>query len=152
MKTRVPFDRDYVTLLGHAVYLFSYYEWAIVYITEQLQPGFLAEYCREHWRGMTSGQVSNRFMNAVEISTADGGVEKGELECCWLTFDALVQKRNALIHAHPVTDVDGAQILNCQASPKKQISDMKWETAALEQFIQELDVAAVQATTVFDRL
>ena len=66
MTTRVPFDDDYVKLVGTAVYLFSYYEWAIIYVIERLEPGFVAEYCRGHWSGMTSGQVSKRFMKAVE--------------------------------------------------------------------------------------
>ena len=40
MNTRVPFNDDYVKLVGTAVYLFSYYEWAIIYIVERLEPGF----------------------------------------------------------------------------------------------------------------
>ena len=152
MKTRVPIDDAYAALVGKTVYLFSYYEWTVIYITEKLQPGFLAEYCRQHWTGMTSGQVSSRLINAVEGYAEGNGVEKGELECCWLTFDALVHRRNALIHAHPITDADGAQILNYQASPGKQISDMKWEATRLEAFLTELDVAAVQASQLFARL
>ena len=45
---------------------------------------------------------------------------------------SFVQKRNALIHAHPITADGGAQILNYQASLAKQISDMKWEVASLQ--------------------
>ena len=37
MNTRVPFDDDYVKLVGTAVYLFSYYEWAIIYVVERLE-------------------------------------------------------------------------------------------------------------------
>ena len=66
MNTRVSFDDDYVKLVGTAVYLFSYYEWAIIYVVERLEPGFVPEYCRKHRRGMTSGDVSTRFMYAVE--------------------------------------------------------------------------------------
>ena len=77
MNTRVPFDADYVKLLGRAVYLFSYYEWIIIYIMERLQPGFLAEYSREHKRGMTSGQVRDRFEKAVENYTGDRGGDTG---------------------------------------------------------------------------
>ena len=91
MNTRVPFDDDYVKLVGTAVYL-SYYEWAIIYVVERLEPGFLPEYCRKHLRGMTSGAVSKRFMHAVERYAGDKGVEKTELKCCELTFDRLVQK------------------------------------------------------------
>ena len=80
MNTRVPFDDDYVKLVGTAVYLFSYYEWAIIYVVERLEPGFVPEYCRKHRRGMTSGTVFTRFMNAVERYAGDKGVEKTELK------------------------------------------------------------------------
>ena len=62
MKTRVPFNADYVNLVGTAVYLFSYYEWTIIYIIERLKPGFVAEYSRE--KTMTSGVVRDRFNKA----------------------------------------------------------------------------------------
>ena len=152
MNTRVPFDDDYVKLVGTAVYLFSYYEWAIIYVVERLEPGFVPEYCRKHQRGMTSGDVSTRFMHAVERYAGDKGVEKTELQCCGLTFDHLVQKRNALIHAHPITDDGGAQILNYQASPTKQISEMKWEIASLQEFIHEVDAAVCQTGEMFETL
>ena len=112
---------------------------------ERLQPGFLAEYSREHKRGMTSGQVRDRLEKAVEGYAGDRGIEKRALECCWLVFADLIPKRNALIHAHPITDDDGAQILNYQSSPDAPISDMKWESASIEKFIQEVDTAACQA-------
>ena len=152
MNTRVPFDDDYVKLIGTAVYLFSYHEWAIIYVVERLEPGFVTKYCRNHSRGMTSGAVFKRFMHAVERYAGDKGVEKTELKCCGLTFDHLVQKRNALIHAHPITADGGAQILNYQASLAKQISDMKWEVASLQEFIHEVDAAACQIGKVFEKL
>ena len=152
MNTRVPFDDDYVKLVGTAVYLFSYYEWAIIYVVERLEPGFVDEYCRKHRSGMTSGTVFTRFMNAVEHYAGDKGVEKTELKCCELTFDHLVQKRNLLIHAHPITDDGGAQILNYPASPAKQISDMKWDVASLQEFIHEVDAAACQIGKMLKKL
>lgn len=152
MYTKVPFDADYVKLVGKAVYLFSYWEWIIVYIVERLQPGFLSEYSREHKRGMTSGQVRDRFERAVDGYAGDRGVEKRALECCWLVFADLIPKRNALIHAHPITDDDGAQILNYQSSPDAPISDMKWESASIEGFIQEVDTAASQAGEILQGL
>ena len=60
MNTRVPFDDDYVKLVGTAVYLFSYYEWAIIYVVERLQPGFLPEYCRKHLRGQRACPTPHR--------------------------------------------------------------------------------------------
>lgn len=32
MHTRVPHDSDYVNLVGTAVYVFAYYEWAVIYL------------------------------------------------------------------------------------------------------------------------
>lgn len=143
MNTRVPFDADYVKLLGRAVYLFSYYEWTIIYIIERLQPGFPKRYSREY--KLTSGGVLGCFEKAVEGYAGDRGVEKGELECCWLVFADLIPKRNSLIHAHPITDDDGAQILNYQSLPDAPISELKWESASIEKFTQEVDAAACQA-------
>ena len=80
MNTRVPFDDDYVKLVGTAVYLFSYYEWAIIYVVERLEPGFVREYCRKHRRGMTSGTVFTRFMNAVERYAGDKGVRENRAQ------------------------------------------------------------------------
>ncbi len=152
MKTRVPFDDSYVKLLGIAVYLFSYYEWRIIYAIDRLEPGFVAEYCREHPHGMTSGRVSKRFEKTIESYAGNMRVEKKELERCSLTFHDLVQERNALIHAHPITDDGGAQILNYQASPAKQISDLKWDVARLEQFVREVEDAACEMGRVYQNL
>ena len=151
MNTRVPYDDNYVTMLGRAVYIFSYYEWNIVYIVEKLQPGFLREYCRDHRYGLTSGQLSQRFMNAIRGCGEEADEERSALECCQREFDDLVKKRNALVHAHPITDDDDAQVLNYQASPDKQISDMKWQLSHLREFVCELDGAAVQAGEVLER-
>lgn len=152
MSARVPFDDNYVKLVGTVVYLFSYYEWTIIYILERLQPGFVAEYTREHKHGMTSGMVRERFRTAVEEYAEDRGVEKRALECCWFVFAELIPKRNALLHAHPITGDDGAQILNYQGSPVAPISDMTWDVARIEQFIQEVDAAACQVSEILARL
>ena len=143
MKTRVPFDEDYVKLVGKAVYFFSYYEWAVIYILERLEPGFVAEYSRE--KSMTSRVVHSRFKRALEKDVGGHDVDKTTLESCSHEFDGLVDKRNALIHAHPITDIDGAQILNYQGNPSKPISDMKWQTVDIERFVEKVDAAAVRA-------
>jgi len=53
--TRVPVDDEYAALVGKAVYVFAYYEWAIIYIVEFLRSGFVAEYSRGS--PLTSGAV-----------------------------------------------------------------------------------------------
>ncbi len=143
MKTRIPFDEAYVTWVGKAVYSFSYYERIIIYIVERLAPGFIYEYSRE--KAMPSGEVSNRFKNALVNYAGGQGVDKKDLGFCSCEFYGLVQRRNALLHAHPITDVDGAQILNYQGMPTKPISDMKWEAVEIESFVGEVDAAACRA-------
>ena len=146
MKIRVPFDDDYVKLLGTAVYLFSYYEWTIIYIVEVLELGFVAEYSRK--KSMTSGQVYERFKCALASYAGDHGV-KEELRICSREFDGLVHKRNALIHAHPSTDVGGAQILNYQGKPTKPITDMKWTSDQIKRFVEEVDTATCRASDLY---
>ena len=145
MKTRIPFDKDYVKLVGIAVYLFSYYEWAIIYIIEKLEPGFVAEYCRKSKKPMTSGDVSKRFKGALQNS---GGhtADKAALKRCSREFANLIQKRNALLHAHPITDIGGAQILNYQGKLSKPISDLKWTNDEIKRFIKEIDEAACRTS------
>ena len=74
--TRVPVDDSYVALVGKAVYVFAYYEWAIIYIIEFLKPGF--------------GSHGTDFTRAT----------KQELESFCIEFDRLIVRRNALIHKH----------------------------------------------------
>ena len=69
MKIRVPFDENYVSQIGKAVYLFSYYEWTIIYLVEQLQPGFVKKYSRE--KTMTSNDILKKFKSALEPASND---------------------------------------------------------------------------------
>ena len=116
---RVPFDENYVKLLGETIYLFSYYEWTIIYLVEQLQPGFVRKYSRE--KTMTSGGILKKFKIALEQTSNDFDGNKAALQDCFNEFDRLIPKRNALVHAHPITDIDGAQILNYQGELSKPI-------------------------------
>ena len=144
MNYRIPFNDEYVNLVGKAVYMFSYYEWAIIYLVERLQPGFVRKYCRGNAR-MTSGKVCKRFEAALDSDTGSHGVDESHLEECYRKFESLIPKRNALIHAHPITDVGGAQILSYQGNVSQRISDMKWQSSQVEDFMKEIDEAACQA-------
>ena len=149
MNIRVPFDEGYVRLVGIAVYLFAYYEWVIIYIVERLEPGFVAEYCRK--RTMTSRAVYDRLKDALNQDTGGHGVDKTAMECCRDEFDDLVGRRNALIHAHPITDIDGAQILNYQGKLSKPISDKEWRAEDIKGFIEEVDAAACRVNNLLHR-
>jgi hypothetical protein len=147
MATRVPFDPSYTALVGTAVYVFAYYEWAVIYLIQQFKPDFVSRYCRA--APMTSGQVK-RELEAIlnDAATVYTKVSRAELVACCSRFASLIDKRNALIHAHPITDTDGATILNYQTKVDRPLPDMKWPAASVEQVLQEFDAAACEANAL----
>lgn len=150
-STRVPVDDTYVSLVGKAIYVFAYYEWSIIYIIDYLQSGFVHRYSRG--APMTSSLVKDAFQSALgNPSVSFAKVSQVELQACCDEFERLIVKRNALIHAHPCTDSDGAQILAYQTKVTKSLPDMKWPRAEVEAIINELDVAACSAGSLLDRL
>jgi hypothetical protein len=141
----------YAALVGKAVYIFAYYEWTIIYIIDHLQSGFVGKYSRGG--SMTSGNVRQELQNTINsphVSFAK--VSKVELQTCCDQFEELIVKRNALIHAHPITDLDGSQILAYQTKVTKPLPDMKWPKSEVESIIREFDAAACAAGVLHDRL
>jgi hypothetical protein len=150
-STRVPVDDSYAALVGKAVYVFAYYEWTIVYAIEYLQSGFVGKYSRD--RSMTSGNVRQELQTTINSSLISfAKVSQAELQACCDEFENLIVKRNALIHAHPITDSDGSQILAYQTKIAKPLPDMKWPRTEIEDIIQEFDAAACRAGAILDRL
>ena len=151
MATLVPFDPGYTALVGTAVYVFAYYEWAVIYLIQQFKPGFVSRYCRG--TPMTSGQVKRELEGILnDASTVYTEVSRAELDAYCNRFASLIDKRNALIHAHPITDTDGSQILNYQAKIDRPLPDMKWPIPSVEQVLQEFDSAACDANALLHRL
>ena len=102
---------------------------------------------------MTSGPVKAELEAVLIDATTDySKVSKAELEACSLRFAELIDKRNALIHAHPITDKDGSQVLNYQTALHRSLPDMKWPTASVEAVLQEFDAAACEANELLHRL
>ena len=150
MNVRIPFDPEYIRLVGTAVYVFSYYEWTIIYIIERLSPGFVSEYSRE--KRMTSGHVEKR-LDALSKDPGAGDVDVDALVRRSTDFSSLIPRRNALIHAHPITDAPtGAQLLNFQSLPSAPITDMKWTADLVKQFTRDVDEAAVRAGRLLHEL
>lgn len=150
-NTRVYVDESYVSLVGHAVYLFAYYEWAIISLIEHLETGFVARYSRH--KTYTSGRVRDAFESIIQRTS--GSFEQdlvADLNLALAEFDRLIVKRNALIHAHPVTASDDSHRLSYQTLPTKPLPDMEWSEADIASLIREFDVAAVQTISVLDRL
>jgi hypothetical protein len=149
--TRVPVDDQYAALVGKAVYVFSYYEWTIIWIVEHLNAGFVSSYSRGN--PMTSGDVQKHLQNVIDNSITNfSKISQHELQECCDTFGNLIVKRNALIHAHPITDTDGTQILAYQTKISKPLPDMKWPTAEVEKIIFEIDVAASNTSVLLDKI
>jgi hypothetical protein len=151
MQTRVQHDPAYTALIGAAVYVFAYYEWAVIYLIRQFKPGFVARYSRG--APMTSGRVKaglSSILNDPTVSYTE--VSKSEMQACHDEFSRLIDERNALIHAHPITDKDGSQILNYQTRPDRSLPDMKWPASEVEMTIQEFDAAACSANALLHRL
>ena len=150
-STRVPVDDSYVALVGKAVYVFAYYEWTIIYTIEYLRNGFVSKYSRG--ASMTSGSVRQELQDTINSPLVSFAKEsQAELQACCNDFEKLIVKRNALIHAHPVTDSDGAQILAYQTKVTKPLPDMKWPKTEVESIIHEFDAAACSAGTLLNRL
>jgi len=150
-STRVPVDDSYAALVGKAVYVFAYYEWTIIYAIDYLQSGFVSRYSRGG--SMTSGNVRQELQNTIDSPLVSfAKVPKTELQVCCDEFEKLIVERNALIHAHPVTDSDGSQILAYQTKSTKPLPDMKWPKNEVENIIQEFDAAACRAGVLLDRL
>ena len=95
---------------------------------------------------MTSGPVKDAFQSLVENPTISfARVSQVEIQACCDEFERLTVKRNALIHAPPCTDSDGAQLLAYQTKMTKPLPDLKWPRVAVEAIIKEFDVAACSA-------
>lgn len=61
-----------------------------------------------------------------------------------MPINALIYKRNAIIHAHPISDNDESQILAYQTKPSAAISDMIWQESDIESLIKEFDSAGLR--------
>ncbi len=152
MTTRVPVDDKYATQLGKAVYLFAYYEWTIICIINQIVPDFTREYCRGE-KPLTSGLVLKEFKKAMNAFNKDTEQPMNQEFTTYVsTFETLINKRNALVHAHPATDTNGNQILSWQTNSKRHLHDLKWTETEIQRFIKEVDKSAVQINNFFHRI
>ncbi len=148
--SRIPYDCGYVGEIGRAVYFFAYYEWCVVWVIEALDPGFLQRYTRD--RAMTAGMVGSHLKGLLK-SRAELA-RREDLAELHRIFDGLVRRRNALVHASPITDGDIAksQILNYQGPLGKEISDLKWTREEIDGFASDVDAAVPMVSRIFEQL
>lgn len=147
---RVPHEEEYVTALGRAVYAFAYYEWGVIYLIDRLEPGFVRQYI-EAKPPMTSGVVARRLCDAFDgyrKRTRHDDLEVPKIEKCLISFDELREERNRLIHAHPITDRDGAtQILTYQSF--RVAHSQRWPRERIDQFACDVSNASVTVGSVY---
>ena len=102
---------------------------------------------------MVSGEVKRELEKILDNpQTTYTLVTKAELDISCKNLTDLIVKRNALIHAHPVTDHDGSQILSYQTNLDRKLTDMKWPVAEVETAIAEFDQAACSVNELLHRL
>ncbi|MDE4099099.1 hypothetical protein [Phaeobacter gallaeciensis] len=105
IRESIPASEQYLRNLGRATYNFAYLEWAIVWLAESLEPGFLNEAPT-----LTAGQIARRFTNAVERVPAAAPDQSRLVELA-TEFSKIVEERNRLIHGNPFTADNNEQRL-----------------------------------------
>ena len=103
--------------------------------------GFVHTYSRE--KIFTADGVRKQLLETIEnLPESFDVVLKSDLHAIHEQFADLIIRRNALVHAHPITDEDGSQISGYQAHTSKPIPDIDWRKGDIEALIQDIDVAA----------
>jgi len=117
-------------------------------LIEYLEPGFVSEYCRK--KNLTSKIVAKRLESVINKNLTHSLIDK--LRICHSEFFYLAERRNALLHAHPITSKDGEQILNYQGIMSKKHHDILWAKAEITSFLFNIDQAEVKAAKILDLL
>jgi len=128
----IPLSDDYIRLAGMALYCYSYYETFIVSVIAQIDREFWYKYFRE-W-ALSSGQLKNKFKRIK-----DENPQIINLDLVYFQFELIIDRRNRLVHAHPITDENEGQILYYQADVNKSVSDFKWTIGELERFTNDVN-------------
>jgi hypothetical protein len=134
----IPANDEYTAMLGRTIYNFTYYEWAVVWTIEKIQPGYLQWYSEE---GPTAGRVAKKFADVI------GGLD-ARLGPCATDFDRLRVERDKLLHAHPYTSADGVQQLGYQG----RHPSTEWPFAEVEDAARKFDAAACELIGLFYQL
>jgi hypothetical protein len=136
---RIPVEQSYLSALGRATYNFAYLEWGIVWIVEKLRPGYLNKV-----RGQTAGQIAREFENAA-ADIPDPQLNSRIATLASL-FDALVSRRNQLVHGNPISATGGEQRLLYYG---KSDNTFEWSEADILQAALDFEAAAIEANDIF---
>jgi len=140
---RIPVEAAYLSALGRATYNFTYLEWGIVWIAERLRPGYANTV-----RGKTAGDIAKDFERLSKQPT-DSGL-KARLTSLASNFQALVERRNGLIHANPMTADGGAQRLRDPGKPGKR-DVFEWAETDILELAHKFELAAIDANEIFHK-
>lgn len=144
-RPRYPVDHDYAALLGYAVFLYAMLEWQVVYIGEKLQPGFVSENI-----GKEGGRIAaalTRAINANSSTLSTAIVEK--LDEISARFQVLKDRRNALIHARPITMPGPERTPGLSYNGRS--GDALWTEDEIIEAIKEFEKAAEDANNIYYR-
>ena len=151
---RLPMDEEYIKWLGVAVYSFAYMEGTVIDIYRFLDDSFAQKYFRAE-KGITSGQLKNHFESFLNKNKSSlvlpVGVKIQDIETVFNEFHDLTERRNALIHAHPVTLPSGGEGLAFQTGkPKAKEKDVVWELNVIKQFCKIIENKVYDFSKVAD--
>ena len=88
-------------------------------------------------------------LSAYVLPKRNGGiddVDAARIRPCLAQFRRLVDGRNSLIHAHPITDLDGSQVLKHQG--KHGRGGLTWAREEIDDFAAQVSEAACTAIEV----
>jgi hypothetical protein len=131
---RTPYDSDYVTAIGRALYIFAIYEWNVVWTIEKLHPGFLDEW-RFREKRMMAGAIGRKFIKVVSESAEVFRALGSGFEEAAKAFHGFVDERNELVHAHVYSEPNGTQQLIYQRKSKNRT----WSIAEIDALSHRLE-------------
>lgn len=140
---RISAEATYLSALGRATYNFAYLEWGIVWIAERLGPGYVNTV-----RGKMAGKIATDFERLSQQPT-DSSL-KARLTLLASNFKALVERRNGLIHANPITADGGAQRLRDSGKPGRR-DVFEWAESDILELAREFELAAIEAIDILHK-
>lgn len=116
-------------------------EGTVIDIYRFLDDSFAQKYFRAE-KGITSGQLKNHFESFLKRNESSlvlpVGVTIQDIERVFNEFHDLTERRNALIHAHPVTLPNGGQCLAFQTG-KSKAKAVVWELNEIKKFCEIIE-------------
>jgi hypothetical protein len=140
---RFPCGEDYLRALGRAVFNFSVLEYAVVWVIELIEPGYMQTYRAGK---KTAGTVAADFKD--KINRLPGGSVRTKLDRLSVSFKQITIDRNDLLHANPAAMPNGDSHL-IKADATKFIA---WGEAHVVATATKFQDAAIDVLAVFGEM